>query len=248
MYSVCMCIRNPSFTWLRSNLARTVERAYAAQAQPYSCVSKTFHFSVLPKLPWYARAFVARQSLKSSESPLVISDRSTVTVYFQGNPKIIRTKFRPQGLVSDLQLLNALTNPTQNTLSPLPSNASSLKIPKGRWDTRGLVLPQLCRTCPRLQKHHQLLSSQPCLVLSQTGCGKYLLRKPFPCVLHSMNLLPLFKNTSKPLAWPIFFSCIGRRVNFGPPRSCRTSQGPSEPARLLEEAAEIMKGRKGKQQ
>ena len=41
---------NPNLTRLRSNLARTVENACAAQTQPHTWFSKTLHFSVLPKL------------------------------------------------------------------------------------------------------------------------------------------------------------------------------------------------------
>lgn len=94
------------------------------------------------------------------------------------------------------------------------------QIPKGQGRWMGLVLLQLCRTCLCLQKHPQLLPSQPHLILSLTGCGKYLLRKP---LLNSINLLLLFKNTPKPLAWPFFFTCMGRRGKVELVKSCRTS-------------------------
>lgn len=50
MHSICKCINNARFIWLRSQLLRTVENASAAQTQPYSWFPTNLYFTFVPKL------------------------------------------------------------------------------------------------------------------------------------------------------------------------------------------------------
>jgi len=65
-----------------------------------------------------------------------------------------------------------------------------------------------------------------------------------------MNLLLLFKSTSKPLAWPFFSPVWGEEGMWDQLEAAERPvqmHGAGGSAKLLAEAAEIMEGRKGKQ-
>lgn len=111
------------------------------------------------KLPWYATAFVTRQSLKSSESSPVISDRSAAIMYFPGNPKIL--PHRPSSGLRVSCLIRSFWMPSlaqSRTLflhfpaMPAALASGNKRIPKGQRRCVGACAPTALQDMPALAK------------------------------------------------------------------------------------------------